>query len=93
MTDVSIPNVSAINPLMARTLLSTLGALSEMYDRKDGAWVDELRNEAATALLPDGQTPDFAPAELEEVRALLDDFRVGLAPCTSCIVAPGASRA
>lgn len=65
----------ALVATLVQSLRLTFGALAEMYEHRDGPWVDELRESIAT--LP----------EREHVEALFDEFRRDLHASNSGFVA------
>ena len=64
---------AAFAGLLAESLRITFDALAYMYERKDGPWVDELRQAAVNG---DAETRE----EARQVLALFDGFRKELEP-------------
>lgn len=60
--------------LLLQTLKITFDALADMYERKDGPWVDELRE----AVVDSSAAP--TAAEAQRIIAVLNEFRRELAP-------------
>lgn len=67
---------------LTQTLKLTFDALADMYERKDGPWVDELRNATLNTLITDTQpsSKTLPAAEVARVGLLFDKFRCELEP-------------